>query len=227
MEKIEIFKDERASNYDNFVKQWIIHYDFVLDLLPKIITMQQPTAKDIAVVGCGTGNEIDKLHACNPQWKITGIDPSPEMIEIAKSKLPTSKNIDLQCTTMGEISSIKQFDVATLFLVLHFMKDDGSKELLLKNISQKMRPGGSLIILDIFGSEEQFIFNKRLLQTLLPQEIGGVNITEHMVSMPERISNIPEERLAELLHQAGFSAPIRFFQTAIYGSWVCKKIINI
>lgn len=224
MKHIEVFENERALNYDNFVQTWILNYQFVIDTIPKIIEIENPNATEILVVGSGTGNEVLSLSKTQKKsWKITGVDPSPDMVKIAQEKL---KNHTQATIIQGEVNQLpenKKYDVATLLLVLHFMKDDGTKEALLKDIYDKLEIGAPFIILDIFGNKQEFSKNIQLLETILPEELNGVSIKEKIASMPERIYNISEARLAEILQTVGFSKPTRFFQSAIYGGWITKK----
>ena len=93
MSKLEIFENERATGYNQFVETWIPNYNFFLDRLPKLVS--ETNQKNLLVVGCGTGNEIERFVQASEQWKITGIDPSPEMIKQASEKLHTYDNVTL------------------------------------------------------------------------------------------------------------------------------------
>lgn len=223
MTHIEIFEDERASKYDNFIQTWIINYQFVIDAIPKIIEMEHPNAKDILAVGCGTGNEILSLSNYNNSWKITGIDPSPDMIKIAREKLKKHPKVTIIQGEVEQLDAHKTYDVATLLLVLHFMKDDGTKQALLQSISDKLKQGATLILLDIFGDKTEFSVNLKLMEKLLPKEEDGVIIKERLEMLPERVNPISEKRLTEILEKTGFSEPVRFFQSAIYGGWILKR----
>lgn len=223
MKHIEIFEDERANKYDSFIQNWIINYQFVIDTLPKIIELQQPNTKEILVVGCGTGNELLSLSNYTTSYNITGIDPSPDMVKIASEKLKNHPKVKIIKGEVQQLSSDKKYDIATLFLVLHFMKDDGTKEALLQSIAEKLEQGATFILLDIFGAKDEFASNIKLLEKLLPKEVDGIIIKDRIASMPERIHPISEERLSELAQKVGFSKPIRFFQSAIYGGWIFTK----
>lgn len=223
MKYVEIFEGERAANYDDFIQTWIINYQFVIDTLPKLIEQEQPKAKEILVVGCGTGNELLSLSNYTASWNITGIDPSPDMVKIAREKLKNHSKIKIILGEVQQLVSNKKYDVATLFLVLHFMKDDGTKEALLQGVFDNLKQGATFILLDVFGAKDEFAFNIKLLEKLLPKEVEGMVVRERIASMPERIYPISEERLSELAKNVGFSKPIRFFQSTIYGGWIFKK----
>lgn len=225
MKHIEIFENERASNYDEFIKKWILNYSFVLEVLPEIIDIKQPDAKKILVVGSGTGNEIQSLVSHpNHSWKITGIDPSPDMLKQAKEKFKKNTQVELFQTVVSQFETSQKFDVATLSLVLHFMPDDGTKKQLLKDISQKIKKGGTFILFDIFGVSAGYTLNLKILEKQLSKVIDSDFVRERIVTMPERIYPISESRITELFMDVGFSQPQRFFQSSIYGAWISQKI---
>ena len=73
MRKVEIFENERATGYNQFVEAWIPDYHYFLDRLPKLLS--ETNQKDLLVVGCGTGNEIERFVKAPEHWKITASTP--------------------------------------------------------------------------------------------------------------------------------------------------------
>jgi len=93
MSKVEIFENERAISYNQFVETWIPNYHYFLDHLPKLLSRTNP--KDLLVVGCGTGNEIERFVKAPEEWNVTGIDPSFDMVKQAKEKFQNNKKVRL------------------------------------------------------------------------------------------------------------------------------------
>lgn len=218
---IAIFEGDRAKNYDTFVKSWIPNYDYFIGLLTHLIPK---SAQNILVVGCGSGNEVLAITKSNPELKITGVDPSPEMIELAKNKLSSYSGIKLFEGFTEDLPKEKLYDVATLSLVLHFIEDNGGKLQQLKQIAERLNLDSPLIILDIFGSESELKQNLDILSAFLPQHISDEEIAERRNRIKKNIHHITEERLSEILQLAGFTKPLRFHQAAIYGGWITKKL---
>ncbi|MDH2926028.1 class I SAM-dependent methyltransferase [Lonepinella koalarum] len=218
---IEIFSNERASNYDNFVDNWIPGYHYFLDFLPKILDQNSP--KSILVAGCGTGNEIVKLADYRDDWQITGFDPSPEMISQAQHKLSDYPNIVLKNCTINDLQKEQCFQAATLLLVLHFIPDDGQKLSLLKDIADRLESGSSFILLDITGDGEQLDKSLKILKDLLANSIGEDEKLARIERIKRDFHLVPENRFVELCTQAGFYSPIRFFQSTVYVGWHCIR----
>ncbi|MEN0004503.1 MAG: class I SAM-dependent methyltransferase, partial [Bacteroidota bacterium] len=199
MSNIEIFENERASNYDQFVGVWIPGYQRLIDLLPNLIGPAVPSKQDqLLVVGAGTGNEMKAIAKADAGWKITGVDPSPDMIKIARTKLHAFASISLYEGTVEHLPATTLYDAATLFLVLHFLPDDGSKLALLKNISTRLKPNASLYVLDIFGTPEEMHHNLGVLKKFVPAHLSSHEVDERIERIKQKIQYISEARLTEL-----------------------------
>jgi tRNA (cmo5U34)-methyltransferase len=220
MSKVEIFENERATGYNQYVEIWIPNYHYFLDNLPKLLG--EIENKNLLVVGCGTGNEIERFAHAAEQWNITGVDPSPEMIKQALLKLSNFDKVKLIEGLVTDLDKSNKYGAATLLLVLHFMADDGTKFSLLESIAERLETGAPLILLDITGNKTQIKENLEILRLLLSN-----NNKEDIKNRLHRIENdlyaVSEERLSQLLIEAGFEAPLRFFQTSIYMGWITRK----
>ena len=221
MSKLEIFENERATGYNQFVETWIPNYHFFLDRLPKLVS--ETNQKNLLVVGCGTGNEIERFVQASEQWKITGIDPSPEMIKQASEKLHTYDNVTLIEGLVADLDIETKYSVATLLLVLHFLDDNGTKLNLLKDIAERLVSGATFVLLDITGDENQIKQNLKVLKLFLPDGLDEEQISNRLNRIKNELFPVSEERLSELCTEAGFEPPLRFFQSTIYMGWLTKK----
>jgi tRNA (cmo5U34)-methyltransferase len=221
MNKVEIFENERATGYNQFVETWIPNYRYFLDRLPKLLS--ETNQKDLLVVGCGTGNEIERFVKAPEQWTITGIDPSSEMVKQANEKLQTYDNVTLIEGLVSDLDIEKKYSAATLLLVLHFLDDNGNKLNLLKDIADRLFSGATFVMLDITGNKNQIQQNLKVLKLLLPDGLDEEQINNRLNRIENELFAVSEERLSELLQEAGFEPPLRFFQSAIYIGWMTKK----
>lgn len=221
MKKIEKFENERATDYDQFVERWIPNYHFFLDSLPDLLRETYP--KKLLVVGCGTGNEILRFVRSPERWKITGIDPSPEMILQAHEKLKNYDNVKLIEGLITDLSADQKYNAATLLLVLHFIEDNGNKLQILKSIANRLISKAKLVILDITGDKKHIRDNLQVLKRLLPQGLDEEEINQRLNRIENKFFTVSEERLSELLQEAGFEKPLRFFQSSIYMGWLTQK----
>lgn len=221
MDKVEIFENQRAAKYNDFVQAWIPNYHYFLSKVPQLLSNAKN--QHLLVAGCGTGNEIKEFVKVSKNWQITGVDPSPEMIAQASEKLQDFAQVDLIEGLVSDLDTSKKFGAATLLLVLHFMEDDGTKLSLLKDIAEKLESNAPFVMLDITGSKQQIQENLKVLELLLPSNLDKEEVKNRLYRIENQLYPISENRLSELMIEAGFETPTRFFQTSIYMGWLTSK----
>ena len=95
-------------------------------------------------VGCGTGALLEALSVFAPDAKLSGIDPSSEMLKIARRKL--AKSIEL---TQGYAECLPYpdatFDVVVSVSAFHYFRDPLCA---LREMARVLRPGGRLVLTD-------------------------------------------------------------------------------
>lgn len=72
-------------------------------------------------LGCGTGQFLAQLESTYSMIKITGIDASSDMLEIAKKNLPKAKFLKQDLETLTLLA--KSYDVILCLNVLHFINN--------------------------------------------------------------------------------------------------------
>lgn len=115
-----IFHEEIARTYDDWLQTPTGMYidarekNLILDLL-------EPRAGErLLDIGCGTGDHLFLYHAkgCH----VTGIDPSPFMLDIARKKF--GSQADLQQGSAEDLPfSDNEFDIVTMMTSLEFTTD--------------------------------------------------------------------------------------------------------
>nr|WKN37696.1 methyltransferase domain-containing protein [Tunicatimonas sp. TK19036] len=222
MQNIVIFEGERAAHYDEAITRWIPAYDlfhaFISHHLQETFRPNEPLS--ILIAGCGTGKEIPEV-SLSSHWSITGFDPSVEMIRQAEARYGKQPHVKLINGTIEAVKE-KDFDVATLVLVLHFLSDDGPKQQLLAELCQRLKPTGQLLLVDIYHCED---FEEQLsrLQESLQGDVDPEMLEAGIKHIRDDIFHIPEDRLKQLIMEAGFSSLERVMTSYFYGGWIIRK----
>ena len=155
------FGDKHASNYDEKIRKVIRGYNEMHDLSYYLLKDNLPENAKILVSGIGTGHEAITYAGNQKSWSIVGVDPTPEMVTSSKNKIAQLRLANKINVVEGRVENIKEnnFDAATSILVMQFLKDNGDKENYLKNISEKLKKGGKLIVIDLEGQKNSEKFN--------------------------------------------------------------------
>ena len=141
--------------------RWAKHYDTSVSLLMlgRRARLRQQTAALAGIragdrvleVGCGTGDVALAASAhVGPGGAVVGIDPSPEMIAVARSKAARAgRAVDFQ---LGLIEALAfpdaTFDVVLSSLMMHHLPVELKRQGLVE-IARVLKPGGRLLIVDI------------------------------------------------------------------------------
>jgi 2-polyprenyl-3-methyl-5-hydroxy-6-metoxy-1,4-benzoquinol methylase len=108
---------------------------------------------DVADIGCGSGHAINVMAAAFPASRFTGIDFSEEGLAVARAEASRSglKNAAFAAQDVANLDAAESYDVITVFDAIH---DQAQPARVLKNIHQALRPGGTLLMVDVKASSE-------------------------------------------------------------------------
>lgn len=222
MAHIEVFENEKAQNYEQFVDTWILGYRDFIENLPNVLS--HTLNKKLLVAGCGTGNEMACFAKHDKNWVITGVDPSPQMLAQAKTQLADVDNVRLIQGVVNDLDSDEKYGAATLLLVLHFMQDNGEKLALLTQIAERLEANAPFVLLDITGNGQYLDDNLSVFYTLLAsKQLPELELKSRIQRIKNELHAVSEQRIAELLVSAGFKPPVRFYQNTIYMGWLTAK----
>ncbi len=176
----------------------------------------------ILVLGAGGGLELKALAEWYPTWTFTGVDPSEDMLELARLTLgPLSSRVVLE---PGYIFDAPEgaYDAATCLLTLHFLSPE-ERVSTLQAIRQRLRPGAPLVI-----AHSSFPQNAEARPLWLSRyaafaEAAGVDadVVEQAQSAVGALEHIQSPADDEsLLEQAGFSGIELFYTAFTWRGWV-------
>lgn len=219
-----------VQNYDESIHHFCGAYDAIFDLSYAYLRAMVRVDGELLIVGAGTGKEICHFGQKNPQWKMTGIDPSKDMLALAEkkmSKLMITNPVNFFCGYTHELPKTQSYEGATCILVMHFLPDEASKLQLLKSISNRLKKGATFILVDGFADYNDISFEQTVSAWKTHVKATGIapdNVEDGFNNqILKRLHFIPEKQMEALLLEAGFDKPYRFFTSFLYGGWVMKK----
>ncbi|QBD75555.1 class I SAM-dependent methyltransferase [Ktedonosporobacter rubrisoli] len=220
--------------YVQTVRSVNIGYNLTFQLTASFLCALGKPDLHILVVGAGGGAEVERFLPHNPGWKITGVDPSQQMLALAQAKVDQLKLADRVTLLEGTVEQLKseaRFDAATCLYVLHFLPD-AAKLSLLRSIKDHLQPGAPLYLIsgvrpdtadidmtnptlsaDFQGAWRQYGESMGMPAERMASIVAG--LTEQM-SRPEAAT---AARVQELVHEAGFTYAAPF--CSILGSMYC------
>lgn len=218
-----------GSEYDDMAPLVLPGYEAMHQMTLACLRAKLPVEANLLVVGAGTGMELVKFCQGNSKWQILGVDPSENMLAVAKDKIQRyglSEQVKLFRGYTNDLADTPIYDAATSILVMHFIPDDGSKLAFLQSIARRMKLSSSFILVDVFGEKGTDDFQQMIaLMNKFWQQTGisEAKITELLETMQKAVYPISETRVLELLKQAGFGKVIRFYTGLWLGGWMAVK----
>lgn len=218
-----------GDEYDSIIPQVIPGYEALHQMVLACLGAKLYLEANLLVVGAGTGMELVKFAKSNSRWKILGVDPAENMLAVAKNKIQQhglSEQVELFQGYVNDLPQTSVYNAATSILVMHFIPDDGGKLAFLKSIAQRMKSSGTFILVDVFGEkgtndfEEMIVLVKEFWKGKGVSEAKEAEILE---TMENGVYPISENRILELLKEAGFDKVIRFYTGLWVGGWMCMK----
>jgi len=115
-----------STSYDQQVRNTIPYYDaFHEQTINLIKAAAKPRAETWLDTGCGTGTLTGKAVAAFPDTKFILADPSPQMLQAAKTKLANKANITfIEAPTQNLTLQKGSFDVITAIQSHHYLNEE-------------------------------------------------------------------------------------------------------
>ena len=181
-----------------------------------------PEHARILVSGAGGGRELETLGASPRSYEFVGVDPSPEMLELARVCI-AGTGIDARTTLIEGVPvdlPAESHDAATSLFVMHFLPDDGTNADYLREIRKRLRVGAPYLHADVcYDGPEGY---RRLASVYQRHaELGGIPSGDAQ-RVASRVADLPiiaEEVLLERLRQAGFRLVAPFYRGLWYTGW--------
>lgn len=139
------------SNFSNYSKYYDLlnkgkDYGAECDYIVEQVQKYKPGSIDFLELGCGSAEHA--FHLSKKGYRITGIERSPGMIELARSK--GILNFEVTEGDATNFSLNKQFDCClSLFHVISYITETQALMNCFKHVSSHLKPGG-LFMFDIW-----------------------------------------------------------------------------
>ena len=225
----EHFSEKLATVYDERIREIIPGYELMHEIAQHLLEENTKKKATILVAGVGTGHETIAYAQSRTEWKFVGFDPSKEMIAAAREKinpLEIQNRIKLVQGTIEDIRQESSFDGAASILVMQFLPDNGEKQTYLHEISKRLRVGAKIIIIDLEGIKYSEDYNILIAAWKAHQSSTRKDkkqIDRDFDHVDKNLEFVPEERLRELLKNAGFSNIHKFYKSLLFGGYMATK----
>lgn len=179
----------------------------------------------VLVLGAGGGLELKAFAELQPGWQFDGVDPSAEMLALARTTLgPLASRVRFH---EGYIDSAPEgpFDAATCLLTLHFLPA-AERRTTLGEIHRRLRPGAPFVVAHHSFPNEGPAQDRWLARNAAYAIASGVPAAQaesSIAAIKERLPVLSPEQDVALLHEAGFSNVELFYAGLTFKGWTARK----
>jgi tRNA (cmo5U34)-methyltransferase len=223
------FDEERAAAYDERIRRLAPGYDVLHDALASVAGSLLGDDAHVLVVGAGTGTEIVRLAQVRPGWRFIAVDPSTEMLDQCRKRIEAEElgpRVEYRCDRVEALSEVSRFDAATSMFVAHFIQDRDAKRRFFRAVARRLQPRAPFLLADLYKCSSGEALEQLTAAWRRAVRRAGMDaeVVENAFDRMERqIDFVPEDELARILDETGFSAPTRFYQCFLWGAWWSQK----
>lgn len=166
----------------------------------------------------------------HPRWRFTGVDPSAEMLTVARERLQErgwTDRVHLHVGHTHELPEAEAYDAATCLLVIHHLPA-GEQRALLQQIARRLKSSAPFVLAEMVGDIASPQFQRLLAAWKLRQYTFGTpteEVEQRAQTMSSVVSFASEESLRDLLSTASFVEMERFFTAYFYGGWIARAAV--
>jgi len=230
--------DRDEESYDRVVPCLIPGYTSLARLGVALLAASPQAAHHgaaVLVAGCGSGTELLEARAQRPDWRLTGLDPSAAMLDLARRRLAEDPAVVWHQGTLESLGATSRFDGALAVLVLQSLPDDGSKLTFLSALAASLRPGAQVVLVDLMRPERSPLQEQLRLARLGFQRASGLDSLEAAVAssgvtaqtvtaLTRGLHPIGLSRLTALVAAAGFGDPAPVFQALDVEGFLLQRL---
>jgi tRNA (cmo5U34)-methyltransferase len=188
------------------------------------LLMAERTPPDgrVLIVGAGGGMELKLFAHLFPGWQFDGVDPSAEMLNLAKFSLgPLASRVQLH---QGYIEAAPKgpFDAASCLLTLHFITE-AERYRTLCEIHARLKPGGVFVAMHYSISQnpaERDLWLSRCAAFAASSGVVPEQARATAVAIGKQLPILAPDQDEELMRKAGFSDISIFYVGLAFRGWV-------
>ncbi len=217
------FSDPQAiADYAVRARQLVPGLDDLQRMAGLLMAERTPADGRVLVVGAGGGMELRSFAQSFPGWQLDGVDPSAEMLNLARTTLgPLASRVQLHQGYV-EAAPMGPFDAASCLLTLHFTTE-AERYRTLCEIHARLKPGGTLVAMHFSISQkpsERDLWLSRYAAFAISSGVNPEKARTTAAMLGKQLPILAPEQDEALLRRAGFSDINVFYVAMAFRGWV-------
>jgi len=178
----------------------------------------------VLVLGAGGGLELKAFADAQPGWRFTGVDPSADMLALARTTLGPLASRAVLVEGYIDDAPAGPFDGATCLLTLHFLTAEQRLHTLIE-MRRRLKPGAPFVVAhhsfpQADGDKTRWL--ARYAAFGAASGIPAADAANAAVAISARLPLLSPEQDEALLREAGFTHVEMFYAAFTFRGWVAR-----
>lgn len=189
-----------------------------------LIAERAPEQANVLVIGAGGGVELNVFAQRYSQWRFVGVDPSKEMLDLARVTLgPHAARAELHHGYV-DTAPAGPFDAATCLLTMHFLSIDERRHTLAE-IRRRLKPGAPFVMAHLSfpqAAQERETWLSRYAAFAISSGVDSADARNAATMIGSRLPMLGPDEEESLLTEAGFTYVGLFYAGLAFRGWVAR-----
>jgi tRNA (cmo5U34)-methyltransferase len=220
---LSAFSDPKAiAQYADVARRFVPGLADLHRMTGLLLAERAPKDARVLVLGAGGGLELEALSEAYPDWKFVGVDPSEQMLALARQTLGSSAARAEFVHGYIDDASFGLFDAATCLLTLHFL-DPVERRRTACEIRRRLKPGAPFVAAHSSfaqGTGERGLWLSRYAAYALASGADPDRVNKARTAVEASVQMLSPEQDEEILRKAGFSEVSLFFAAFTWRWWI-------
>ncbi len=220
---IDGFSDpQRVAHYTEGPPRMVPGYVDMQRMTTLLLAERVADDGQVLVLGAGGGLELRIFAEAHPRWFLFGVDPSLEMLQLAKQVLgPFASRVTLKEGTIDD-APIEPFDGATCLLTMHFLPLEVRRRTAAE-VRRRLKPGSPFVVAHFSipeGEGERALWLSRYVSFAVASGIEPEKAETARAGIGQKLPIMTPEQDESILREAGFSNVTLFYAGFTFRGWV-------
>lgn len=187
-----------------------------------LLAERAPDDARVLVLGAGGGLEIKALAEARPGWRFDGVDPSAEMIKLARTTIGALADRARLHHGFIDCAPEGPFDAATCLLTLHFVAREERLRTLVE-VRRRLAPGAPFAVAHFSfpqGAADRDLWLARYAAFAVASGVEPSQAENARSAIGARLPILAPEEDEQLLREAGFEGIALFYVGFAFRGWV-------
>lgn len=225
---------QSVANYLEGPPRAVPGYQGLLQMTRLLIAERVPNPARLLILGAGGGLEMRAFAEAHPDWTFDGVDPSAEMLDLAKETMgPYATRARLHHGLIDDAPGSAEgadasFDAGTCLLTLHFLPPE-ERQRTLAEVRRRLKPGAPFVAAHLSVPQgnsgdddrtERELWLARYAAYVTASGTDPDSAEQARAAIDTHLHLLAPEEDEAILRAAGFSKVTPFYVGFAFRAWV-------